>query len=123
MWEFTCSHTLAASFVNRAVLGQGIVATDAETHNATKYSSLAANYIFVPIAIETFGAVGLLSDIGRRLHFATHEPRAYTFLMQRTSVAVQQGNAACVSGSVPPCTRWDDLYKFCCSILCYFDDE
>jgi hypothetical protein len=115
VWDFTCTHTLAASFINRAVLGQSIVATDAETRKAAKYSSLAANYFFVPIAIETFGAVGLeasafFSDLGRRLHYATHEPRAYTFLMQRISVAVQRGNAACVIGSVPPCARWDDLF-------------
>ena len=60
---------------------------NAETRKAAKYSSLAANYVFVPIAIETFGAVGLeasvsFSDLGRRLHYATHEPRDYTFLMQ-----------------------------------------
>ena len=50
------------------------------------------------IAIETFSAVGLeasdfFSDLGRRLHYVTHEPRAYTFLMQCISVAVQRGNA------------------------------
>jgi hypothetical protein len=59
VWDFTCSHTLAASVITRAALGQGIVATDAETREAAKYSYVSSNYIFVPIAIETFGAVGL----------------------------------------------------------------
>jgi hypothetical protein len=54
------------------------VTTDAEKRKAAKYSSLSSDYIFLPIAIETFGVVGLeastfFSDLGRRLHFATHE--------------------------------------------------
>jgi hypothetical protein len=49
--DFTCSHTLAASFVNRAVPGQGIVATDTEERKAAKYSSLAANYICVHLLL------------------------------------------------------------------------
>jgi hypothetical protein len=79
VWDFTCSQTLAASFVNRAGLDRGIVATDAETRKAAKYSSLSSNYIFVPTAIKTFGAV------------AANAPFAYTFLMQRNSVAMQRG--------------------------------
>ena len=58
VWDFTCSHTLAASFINRAVLGHGRVATDAEARKVSKYSGLAANYMFVPTAVETLGALG-----------------------------------------------------------------
>jgi hypothetical protein len=43
---------LAASIINRTVFSQCIVAIDAETRKAAKYSSLAANYICVPIATE-----------------------------------------------------------------------
>jgi hypothetical protein len=92
------------------------VAPDARIRKASTYSYSAANYIFVPSAVETFGAVGLdasafISDLGRRLHFATRVvPRDYTLLMQRISVAVQRGNAAYVIGSEPPCGRCDDLF-------------
>jgi hypothetical protein len=55
VWDFTCCHTLAASFLNKAVLGQGFVA---EARKTSKYSALAANYTFTPIAIETLGALG-----------------------------------------------------------------
>jgi hypothetical protein len=78
----------------------------------------------------------LFSDLGRRQHCASLEPRDHTFLMQRIiNVAVQRGNAAfvmpfihgatvaatiapCINGitdSVPPCVRWDALfiYHFC----------
>jgi hypothetical protein len=115
VWDFTCCHTLAASFLNKAVLGQGFVANDAEARKTSKYSALAANYTFTPIAIETLGALGseasaFFSELGRRLQYATREHRAYMFLMQRISVAVQRGNAACLLGSFPPCTRWDDVF-------------
>ena len=53
------------------------VTTDAEKRKAAKYSSLSSDYIFVPIAIDRFDAIGLeasayFSDLGRRLHFAAH---------------------------------------------------
>jgi len=40
LWDFTCSHTLTASFLNRAVLGPSNVACDAEKRKICKYSSL-----------------------------------------------------------------------------------
>jgi hypothetical protein len=49
---------LAASFLNKAVQGQGFVANDAEARKTSKYSALAANYTFTPIAIETLGSLG-----------------------------------------------------------------
>jgi len=36
-------------------------------------------------------------EIGRRLATVTHEPRATAFLRQRLSVAIQRGNAFCVT--------------------------
>jgi hypothetical protein len=115
VWDFTCSHTLAASFLNRAVLGQGTVACDAERRKLTKYTCLSTNYTFVPVAIETIGALGsealmFFTEIGHRVRAQTHEQRSFNFLMQRLSVAVQRGNAACVFGTVPPTARWDDLF-------------
>ena len=101
-WPRPCKRSMSL-LVKEAVLDQCSVAIDAEMRKAVKCSSSAANYIFVPIVIEKFGAVGLkasalFSDLGRRLHYATYEPRAYTLLMQCISFAVQRGNAACVIG-------------------------
>ena len=58
VWDFTCPDTLAASHLNRAVLGSGVVANDAESRKSIKYSSLSALYRFIPIAIETLGEPG-----------------------------------------------------------------
>jgi hypothetical protein len=120
---------VGGQLLNKAVLGQGFVANDAEARKTSKYSALAANYTFTPIAIETLEALGseasaFFSELGRRLQYATREHRAYMFLMQCISVAVQRGNAACLLGSLPPCTRWDDFFVnllvFVCIVCCLF---
>ena len=65
---------------------------------------MSTEYQFVPIAIETLGAVGddatsFLQELGRRIQCVTKDSRTMTFLWQRLSVAVQKGNAACVLGT------------------------
>jgi len=42
-----------------------------------------------------------LQELGRRIANTTAEPRSFTFLMQRLSVAVQRSNADCVTGTAP----------------------
>ena len=71
-WDFTCPDTLAPSHINRAILGPGIVASDVEALKSAKYAQLPTSMLFVPIAIETFGAFGkeaakFMSVLGRRL--------------------------------------------------------
>ena len=56
--------TLSGSYnilynLNRGVLGPGTVACDAEFRKKLKYASLSATtYNFIPIAVETIGALG-----------------------------------------------------------------
>ena len=97
--------TLAPSHLNAAVSGAGIVASEAETNKRHKYTSLSATYIFVPIAVETMGALGedavdFVHKLGRRVASVSGQKRATEFLLQRLSVAVQRGNAASVLGTV-----------------------
>ena len=119
VWDFTCPDTLAASHLNRAVLGSGVVANDAESRKSTKYSSsLSALYRFIPIAIDTLGvpgdeALSFFHDL--KLVSALQLPqlnhaRSFQFLMQRLSVAIQRGNAACIIGTVPSSAGWDKLF-------------
>ena len=56
------------------------------------------------MAVETLGALGeeatsFFKDLGRRIAATTKEHRSFEFLMQRVSVVVQRGNAACVLGT------------------------
>jgi hypothetical protein len=115
IWDFTCPDTLAASHINRAVTGPGVVADDAEQRKTLKYRSLSPHYHFTPIAVETLGAIGqealtFFLDLGRRIATITAEPRSLQFLLQRLSVAIQRGNAACVLGTVQSSNGWDELF-------------
>jgi len=104
-WDFTCPDTLAPSHLNNAVNGPGIVACEAEDKKRAKYANLAPSFCFVPVAVETLGALGagameLLHELGRRITESTGERRATEYLLQRLSVAIQRGNAASVLGTV-----------------------
>ena len=101
--------------MNSAVLGPSTVACDTERRKISKYSNLLSTCTFIPIAVETIRAVGadamsFFTELRRRVRFIANEKRSYSFLLQRLSVAVQHGNAACVVGSVPHTARWDELF-------------
>ena len=71
-------------------------------------------YCFIPVAVESLGALGaeataLFRKIGQRITAATGELRSGQFLMQRLSVTVQRGNAACILGTVPASLGLDDI--------------
>lgn len=104
-WDFTCPDTLAPSHLNTAVTGPGLVANDAEKMKRAKYSCLTSTFCFVPVAIETMGALGeeaegFVYELGGRITEVSGERRATEFLFQRLSIAVQRGNAASVLGTV-----------------------
>jgi len=72
----------------------------AASRKTAKYVSLAASYIFFPIAVETQGplredARQLLCDVGRRISVSSGNDREVNFLFQRVSVVVQRFNALC----------------------------
>jgi len=105
VWDFTCPDTLAPSHLDLAVSGSGMVASEAEYIKKSKYTNLSATYCFVPVAVETMGALGeeatdFIHQLGKRITSVTGERRATEFLLQRLSVAIQRGNAASVLGTV-----------------------
>ena len=88
--------------ISFAAAEAGAVANQAEHKKCVKYAHLDHHHIFTPIAIETSGVYGsetlkFLKELGHRLKQASGECNAYSYLLQRLSVAVQRGNAA--SGS------------------------
>jgi len=69
---------------------------------------VTSTQIFVPLAVETLGpwndeGLAMIAEIGRRTSMITANPRDAFFLFQRIglSVAVQPGNAASFTGSLP----------------------
>ena len=115
VWDATCvdtlapSHrilvdTLAPSHRVLAAREAGAVADDAEHRKRVKYTHLESTHYFIPVAIETLGAMGqearsFFKEVARRIVAITNEPQTLQFLQQRVAVAVQRGNAASILGS------------------------
>ena len=92
-WDFTCPHPLCLSHLPRDNINES-----AESKKVEKYTSLAENYIFIPISIDTFGRYGpqaekFLSEVGGRLSEKFNDPRRATFFKQNIAIAIQRGNA------------------------------
>ena len=68
VWDLTCPDTLAASYLNRAVLSPSSVTNDAESRKLLKYGGLAS--IVVPVAVEALETPGEEAS-GRLLSSAT----------------------------------------------------
>ena len=104
VWDFTCVDTFAASYIADATREAKAIVTAAEARKKEKYALLSKSHHFVPIAIETSGALGpdalsLLTDISRRQQSITHDHQSLLFLLQRVSIALQHSNAASVLGT------------------------
>ena len=96
--------TFTASYISDATREDRAVATAAEARNREKYALLSRSHHFVPIAIETSGALGpdalsLLSEISRHQQSITHDNQSLSFLPQRGSIALKHGNATSVLGT------------------------
>ena len=97
-WDVTIPDTYAQSHIASTQTTPSAAADQAAEQKMTKYASLTSTHIFCPIAIETAGtwntmAVELVQEIGRRITVVTEDSRETTFLFQRLSLALQQGNA------------------------------
>ena len=77
------------------------VAADKKT---AKNAPLAQTYIFVPIAVETMGAINsdgleFLCDLGRCITQVTNDIRECAILFQRLSVVIQRYNGVAIQGT------------------------
>ena len=70
----------------------------AEEKKCEKFSHLATNYIFQPVVMETSGphSLSFLRALGSLLAQESGEANSIAYLLQRLSIAVQQGNAAAI---------------------------
>ena len=104
VWDVTCPDTLAPSYTALSTREAGAVAAEMEQRKREKYVHLDPSHFFVPIAVETLGAMGpeaghIFRDLGRRIAAATSELLSYQYLLQPVAVAVQRGNAAAILGT------------------------
>ena len=103
-WDATCTDTFADSVITASALEPGTAARAAEARKEKRYASLATQYLFAPLAVETSGVIGpaatrLIKELGRRTAAATGERRETAWLWQRVSMAIIRGNAAAIRGS------------------------
>ena len=115
VWDATCPDTFAPSHVTVAAREAGAVAEQAEQLKKAKYAHLDNSHHFIPVAVETSGALGpealnFFRELGHRLRRMTGEPKSLQFLLQRLSIAVQRGNAAAVLGAVGRLPSIDDPF-------------
>ena len=80
-----------------------------------KYKDLKDNYLFTPIAIETFGSWGpeslkFIKEVGRKIQENTGEKRSVSYLIQSLSMTVQRGNAASIMGTVGETQKLEEIY-------------
>ena len=76
--DFTCSDTLAASYVDKTSRTAGLAAEQGEKRKIDKYKELTGRFVFYPVSVETLGSWGELSvkfikDIGSRIAALTGE--------------------------------------------------
>ena len=115
LWEVTCVDTMAESYIALTSITPRTAAEKAKKAKIVLYSELTKDYIFTPIAVETFGSWGhqghsLVKEIGQKLCNITGEKRSTFYLFQRISMAVQRGNAASILGTVSLSSNMDEIF-------------
>lgn len=105
VWDGTVSDSLAPSIVGHGATRPGHAAMLAEQTKLRKYSALQHSYAFAPLAFETLGGPGpltqqLLHKVCDLLVASTGDKRAGTFFTQRLSLDVQRGNATAIMGTL-----------------------
>lgn len=101
IWDVTVVDTVAPSYLKWSSVLSGSVADNAEREKHNNYIDLKNQYIFTPLAFESFGAVGpetsvFLKKLGKLMSKNSGEPRSLDFLLQRISIAIQRGNSVCI---------------------------
>ena len=114
-WDFTCVNTISDSYVLECAKEASKGAAAAEYKKDRKYESLLENYIFIPIAVESFGSWGqrgmkFIKEIGRKIREKTGDKNATRHIVQAISMSVQRGNATSIMGTLGTQRKLDDYF-------------
>ena len=107
VWDATVRTTVCASLVGQTSRQAGAAAETADAAKRRKYAAFAPDYMVVPLAFETHGAMSaatgtFLEALGKQIVRESGCRRAATFFYQRLSLAIQRGNAVSILGSMEP---------------------
>jgi hypothetical protein len=114
LWDVTVGDTLAPSYLSISSQIPGSVADQAERRKLNHYKDLMNNHHFYPVSFETFGTMGpdtrtFLNLLGKYVFASSGEKKSMEYLLQRISIAIQRGNAACIFGTFGD-FKLDDLF-------------
>ena len=113
IWDATCSHSLADSYIKQTSKEAGMAARLAETIKHKKYEELKDRFLFVPFAVESLGPWGdEAKQLVQRISSQIKSKNSRNFITQRISLAIQRGNAASVLGTIPADTGLDEIFYF-----------
>ena len=112
-WDATVVDTLAPSYVAVSAQVTGSAAQVAAERKVSKYASLPASHLIVPIAIEPLSPINeaghsFLFELGRRLLTISYDPRESFFLFQRISILIQRFNEVAFRGTFDVETGHDE---------------
>ena len=114
----TCPDTLASSHLNHAVSCHGswccrVGCRVEQEHKVRGDQSHVPFHSGRSRYTRCLGsdAAAFHKDLGARIKTVTQERQAFDFLMQRVSVAIQRGNAACIHGTLPSNSNLDVIYN------------
>ena len=90
-WDVTVVDTLAPSYIRGTSVSVGSAANVAEGRKIRKYADLPNEYEFIPLAFETLGGMGQITeefvrDLCKRLRDSTGDKRAGSYFLQRLSL-------------------------------------
>jgi hypothetical protein len=78
-------------------------------------SIISSNYIFKGLPFETLGlwckeTIDFINVIGNRLITVPGDSKSKKFLFERTSLAIQRGNAASIRGTFPDSVLLSEIF-------------
>ena len=100
-WDVTVTDTMSQSYLHNTSRTAGAAAETTAGNKTAKYVLLMQTCVFVPIAVETMGAINsngleFIGDLGRRITQVTDDTRESAFLFQGLSVLIQRYNAVAI---------------------------
>ena len=115
VWDFTCTNTIASSYLNDTSVWPRAATEKAEKSKLLKYQEIRKDYHMIPIAVETFGAWGpegahFIKNLGKKIQSLSGEKRSTFYLLQSISMATQRGNAASILGTVKSEKKLDKVF-------------
>jgi hypothetical protein len=116
VWDVTVVDAPADSYVLKTSEVSGFAAEMTCKRKHSKYSSIiSSNYIFKSLAFETLGpwckeAIDFINVIGNRLTAESGDSKSKKFLFERSSLAIQRGNAPSIRGTFPDSALLSEIF-------------